>query len=277
MASLMAKTVHGHTYWQIVESQRINGKPRPLVLAHLGKADDLLRRLQQLDRPYTALIRDFGAGSPVGDRPGPRPPCLAPTAYPQAAARSCRGRLPPARGPQPSPPPLPEDATGKVVPRHRPAAPPPHSRQASLQPTLLDHFDYLDAATLHRIEETLSLRLAQRYHLDLKALFYDATNFDTYIDSQTTARLPQRGHAKSHRADLRIVGLALMVSADSTSPCSGSLTPAISPIASPSPRPPTLAAAIGSCSPASTSISPWSSIRATTRRRPQGDGQTPYT
>src|SRR5262249_51532414 len=77
-----------------------------------------------------------------------------------------------------------------------------------------DHFDYLDADTLRRIEEALSLRLTQHYRLDLKALFYDATNFDTYIDSQTAARLPQRGHAKSHRADLRIVGLALMVSAD---------------------------------------------------------------
>ena len=51
MASLMAKTVRGHTYWQIVESRRLNGKPRPIVLAHLGKADDLLRRLQHADRP----------------------------------------------------------------------------------------------------------------------------------------------------------------------------------------------------------------------------------
>ena len=57
----MAKTFRGHTDWQVVDSRRINGKPRPIVLAHLGKADDLLRRLQQLDRPYTALIRDFGA------------------------------------------------------------------------------------------------------------------------------------------------------------------------------------------------------------------------
>ena len=52
---------------------------------------------------------------------------------------------------------------------------------------------------MQRIEAALSLRLAQHYHLDLKALFYDATNFDTYIDSQTAAELPQRGHAKSHR------------------------------------------------------------------------------
>jgi hypothetical protein len=37
MASLVGKKVRGHTYWQIVESRRVHGKPRPIVLAHLGK------------------------------------------------------------------------------------------------------------------------------------------------------------------------------------------------------------------------------------------------
>src|SRR5262249_16168702 len=77
-----------------------------------------------------------------------------------------------------------------------------------------DHFDYLDADTLQRIEEALRLRVPGPSRLALKALFYDPTNPATYIDPQPAPRLPQRGHAKSHRADLRIVGLALMVSAD---------------------------------------------------------------
>ena len=49
MASLQQKTCRGHKYWVIVESRRVNGKPRPIVLAHLGKAEELLRRLQQMD------------------------------------------------------------------------------------------------------------------------------------------------------------------------------------------------------------------------------------
>ncbi|MBE7444354.1 MAG: hypothetical protein HS132_03590 [Planctomycetia bacterium] len=36
----------GYKYWYIVESRRVNGKPRPIVLSYLGKADDLLKRLQ---------------------------------------------------------------------------------------------------------------------------------------------------------------------------------------------------------------------------------------
>ena len=46
MATLQARTVKGNTYWYIVESRRVDGKPRPIVLAYLGKADDLLEKLQ---------------------------------------------------------------------------------------------------------------------------------------------------------------------------------------------------------------------------------------
>ncbi len=46
IATIQSKTSRGHKYWYIVESRRINGKPRPIVLAYLGKANDLLKRLQ---------------------------------------------------------------------------------------------------------------------------------------------------------------------------------------------------------------------------------------
>ena len=53
----------------------------------------------------------------------------------------------------------------------------------------------------------------------------DATNFDTFIDTQTPSDLAQRGHAKSKRADLRIIGLALMVSTDFQIPLLSHLYP----------------------------------------------------
>jgi len=46
MATIQSKVSRGHRYWYIVESRRVNGKPRPIVLAYLGKPEDLLRRLQ---------------------------------------------------------------------------------------------------------------------------------------------------------------------------------------------------------------------------------------
>jgi hypothetical protein len=47
MASIQSKNSRGHKYWYIVESRRVNGKPRPVVLEYLGKAETLLKRLQQ--------------------------------------------------------------------------------------------------------------------------------------------------------------------------------------------------------------------------------------
>ena len=61
MATIQAKTSRGHEYWYIVESRRVNGKPRPIVLACLGKPLDLLRRLQGLTGPLRVKSYAHGA------------------------------------------------------------------------------------------------------------------------------------------------------------------------------------------------------------------------
>jgi transposase len=73
---------------------------------------------------------------------------------------------------------------------------------------------YLEAPSIAKIEEALAQRLIEHFHVDLRTLLFDATNFDTFIDTQTPSDLAQRGHAKSKRTDLRIIGLALLVSTD---------------------------------------------------------------
>ena len=35
----------GYKYWYIVESRRVNGKPRPIVIECLGTTDNLIARL----------------------------------------------------------------------------------------------------------------------------------------------------------------------------------------------------------------------------------------
>lgn len=60
----------------------------------------------------------------------------------------------------------------------------------------------------------MSRRLIERLQLDLRALVYDGTNFFTYINTRTAAELPQRGHNKQKRGDLRQVSLGLLVSTD---------------------------------------------------------------
>lgn len=76
----------------------------------------------------------------------------------------------------------------------------------------------------HRVAQQLSdeqLEQAQlaiakaavaRFELSADVLAFDTTNFDTHIDTQTPGELARRGHAKSKRTDLRVVGLGLLVS-----------------------------------------------------------------
>src|ERR1700732_4520329 len=52
----------------------------------------------------------------------------------------------------------------------------------------------------------------ERFGLSTDVLAFDTTNFDTHIATTTAGKLARRGHAKSKRSDLRVVGLAILVS-----------------------------------------------------------------
>lgn len=58
----------------------------------------------------------------------------------------------------------------------------------------------------------LARAAVQRFGLATDMLAFDSTNFDTFIATQTKSELARRGHAKSKRADLRVVGLAVLAS-----------------------------------------------------------------
>ena len=60
MASLQAVRARGHTYWRVVESRRVNGKPRPVPILYLGNANQLLARLQATE-PLRVQTRSHGA------------------------------------------------------------------------------------------------------------------------------------------------------------------------------------------------------------------------
>jgi transposase len=62
------------------------------------------------------------------------------------------------------------------------------------------------------VERDLAAHVAQHYALRLDCLFYDATNFFTFIDSfNARSTLAQRGKSKEGRSSLRVLGLALLV------------------------------------------------------------------
>ena len=65
---------------------------------------------------------------------------------------------------------------------------------------------------LEQAQVAISKAGVARFELSADVLAFDTTNFDTHIDSLTPGELAQRGHAKSKRKDLRVVGLGVLVS-----------------------------------------------------------------
>lgn len=227
MATIQKKKSRGHTYWQIVESRRVQGKPRPIVLMHLGTAEGLLRRLRQTaGKPLKARVLHFGAVAALWniaeeldvmgtiDRHvlkrvqglscgqymllAALNRCLAPTS--KASLYTWYRKT--------------------VLQRLLPA-----SQRLLASQRFWDHMSYLDERIIASIEEEFASRMIEHFQVDVRTLLFDATNFETFIDSQTLSHLAQRGHAKSKRDDLRLLGLALLVSTDFHVPLLSQLYP----------------------------------------------------
>jgi transposase len=65
---------------------------------------------------------------------------------------------------------------------------------------------------LEQAQVAIAKAAVARFELSTDVLAFDTTNFDTYIATKTPGKLARRGHAKSKRSDLRVVGLGVLVS-----------------------------------------------------------------
>lgn len=216
MASIQRKIIHGRPYYYLVESRRVNGRPRPVVVQYLGTADSLLQRLQQPHRePIRARLAQFGGVAALYDlaqqlrlvelidehaakrHQGPSlGQYLLVAAINRCLAPTSKRQMPAWLGTTP-------------LPRWLGLS----AKQFSAQ-RFWDNMELLGEKQIAAITEALTRRLLETFPLDVNSLIFDCTNFDTFIDTENSSKLPQRGHAKSKREDLRIVGLALLVSID---------------------------------------------------------------
>lgn len=98
-------------------------------------------------------------------------------------------------------------------------------RFTKIPASALDHrrfSDAMHAVTVQQLEEIsgrVAVRMVGLFSLDCSSVALDMTNFATFIDTTNTrAPLAQRGKAKQKRLDLRLVGLALVVTRDGAIP-----------------------------------------------------------
>jgi len=233
MASLQARRVRGHTYWHIVQSRRVNGKPRPVPIAYLGKADDLLARLQSSD---TLRLRSFAHGAVAALWHQARQLDLAALIDGELHATGRRLSGADLAATKPWQAPVKHDgltvgqtltlaSIGRACHATSKrgfagwASTTTLGELAGVDPERLtsqhfwDQMDQLPVEGIARIERALTQRLLPELELPLDTLLFDATNFFTFIASTNGhCTLPARGHNKQKRDDLRQVGVALLCS-----------------------------------------------------------------
>jgi hypothetical protein len=220
MASLVGKQLRGRTYYYLVESARVAGKPRIVSQQYLGSADEVAARLSQtgpgepsgtrhrafgdlaaawsvLERLQVAAIIDQVVGARRTDAACSVGTYLALATLNRVVAP--RSKLGFAAWWQTT-------AGDRLV--RLPAAALDHRR-------FWDAMHAIGAAQLVDCERQLTARMAEVFGLDLSGLVLDMTNFATFIDSANPrSQLAQRGHAKQKRFDLRLVGVGLVVTRD---------------------------------------------------------------
>jgi len=222
MASIQSKMSRGHKYWCIVESRRVNGKPRPIVLEHLGKAETLLKRLRGLSENYKIKSYSHGAVSALLDIAQK----LDVTSIINQHIKSKRTYMAekPIRHKLTAGVTFLLGAIGRVC---KPTSKEgwwnwarttstEYMLRVALSKVDSSHFwdmmDSLPVEAIEKIEFELLQRACEVYNLESDTLLFDTTNFFTYIDSTNSrCSIAKRGKNKQKRYDLRQVGLAMVV------------------------------------------------------------------
>ena len=222
MATIQSKISRGHKYWYIVESRRVNGKPRPIVLAYLGKARDLLARLAGIRAPLVTKSFSHGAVAALLQVAGKLnvPELInkhlhSPRSY--MPAKPLRHHLTVGIT-------LVLGALGRVCTPTSKRGWWEWAKNTSCEYLLRcalgridsQHFwDLMDALPVHSIptiERELLQQVRKHYALEEDSLLLDTTNFFTFIDTTNhKCTIARRGNNKQKRNDLRQFGLALVV------------------------------------------------------------------
>ena len=220
MAFIVGKKQDGKTYYYLAESARVQGNPRIVSQRYLGSAEEIAARLSEAGPGEPDRSRHLAFGDAAAVWEVLRRLRVAEIVDEVVGARRA-------------------DAAASVgtyialATLNRVAGPcsklafsewwakTAGDRWLRISSGALDHrrfweaMDAISEARLHEIERRIVTAMVEEFSIDLSGLVLDMTNFATWIDSASDrAPIAQRGHSKQKRADLRIVGLGLVVSVD---------------------------------------------------------------
>jgi transposase len=224
MGSIISKKVHGTAYYHYVESKRINGKPTIVNQQYLGTAEKILGRVKGDENPLQeralhSVEYDYGMVALLYDLANRLDFVgIIDSFVPKRRQGASVGMY------------MLIEAINRVV---GPTS--TTELQRWYQKTYLPNMTNVKASAftaqnfwnnaskisedaLEAMDDAIISKTLEVYDIDVSNLIYDATNFFTYIDTTQDSELAKRGHCKSKRNDLRVVGLSLMVSPDFSIP-----------------------------------------------------------
>ena len=217
---LETKVIHGQRYFYAVRSGRVDGKPRRLEQIYLGKVEDLVAARLAESRPTSVQTRYFGAVAALwalSEELGLR----------QEIERHCPTAV---RG-IPIATYLVLAAINRSIDVRSKRGFAEWYRDTSLERlakvpssalTSQAFWAAMDRFPVEKAAQPILTALLQKVLPEVgrpQLVAFDASNFFTFIaSSNARPQLPQRGHNKAKRHDLRQVGWALAAAADHQMP-----------------------------------------------------------
>jgi len=215
MASIIKKVKKGRPYYYAVECKRVNGKPRIVWQKYLGTVEGIVARAAGVRPPKPKEVVVFEAGGVGGllgiaQRLGvidlinelvPKRE-QGPTVGHYMLLAALNRALAPCSKVEIG------DWYDRTILRRLWRLP----KSAFSSQRFWDHMSMVSEDAIDALQEQLIDRVRDEFGLEPGLLLYDTTNFFTFMATTNhRAGLPQRGHSKAKRHDLRQVGLALMV------------------------------------------------------------------
>jgi len=215
MVSLVKRRVRRQHYWYLVESGRVNGKPRIVWQKYLGTPARVKEMLERAGTggPIEVDVALFGSapllriaselrlaeavdmivpkrdqGYSVGEH-------ILIAAINRCLAPCSKRRIRPW---------FEETILPRVL----------GNKEGLSSQDYWNHMDRIGDGEIEAIQFDVSARLAKRFGVSVDFLYFDPTNFSTYIQEHEENEIPEFGKAKDHRSDLRLIGLALLASRD---------------------------------------------------------------
>ncbi len=221
MASLYPKKVSGKTYWYLREMGRVGGKPKMVSERYLGTAADIAAAMEGAEAAILPertrhlafggvaaaweMLEELQVAAVIDEVTGSRPAGARLSAGSYLALAALNRLVAPC------------SKAGFADWWKTIAA----DRFTKIPAAALDHryfWEAMHAVTLEQLEEisrTIAVRIVERSGVDCSSVALDMTSFATFIATGNgKAPVAQRGKAKQKRADLRLVGLGLVVTRD---------------------------------------------------------------